>query len=142
MNENNTYIIQRNPQYGSIEIEFGDIPSDAVKATISCMGMRYNSARHIWYGVGISEADLREAVEDAMAGRKGRFAPGDGTEYEITRNADFDSVEVKFNGKPSDAVRQAVRGLGMRWHKIKCCWYSRYVTEDQVRAAIAQAMGA
>lgn len=142
MNENNDYIIQENPQYHSIEIEFGDVPSEAVRSTISCMGMRYNSARHRWYGTGIAEADLREAVDDALAGREGRFAPGDGTEYEITRNDAYGSVEVKFNGKPSDAVRQAVRGLGMRWHKLKGCWYSRYVTEDQVRSAIDKAMQA
>lgn len=142
MNENNAYIIQPNPKYHSIEIEFADVPSEAVKATISCMGMRYNSARRIWYGTGIAEADLREAVEDSLAGRKGRFAPGDGRSYTITRNAEYDSIEVRFNGKPSDAVRQAVRGLGMRWHKLKACWYSCFVTEEQVRDAIAQAMQA
>lgn len=136
------YIIQPNPKYKSIEIEFGDVPSEAVRATLAGMGMRYNSARRLWYGAGVSDADLREAVEDAIAGRKGRFAPGDGTEYEINPNGDFNSVEVKFNGKPSDAVRQAVRGLGMRWHKINRCWYSKYVTEDQVRTAIEKAMRA
>lgn len=140
MNGNNDYIIRKNPQYGSVEIEFGDVPSEAVRNTISCMGMRYNAARRVWYGTGVAEADLREAVEDALAGREGRFAPGDGRSYEITRNPEFDSVEVKFDGKPPEAVREAVRGIGMRWHKIKGCWYSSYVTEDKARAAIERAL--
>lgn len=60
MNENNNYIIQGNPKCNSIEIEFADVPPEEVRATISCMGMRYNSVRHIWYGVGISKACQRQ----------------------------------------------------------------------------------
>lgn len=39
-------------------------------------------------------------------------------------NADHDGVEVYFPGKPSDAVRAALKGAGYRWHGTKKCWYA------------------
>lgn len=139
MNTELDYMIQENPTNGTIEITFGDVPPEAVRDTISGMGMRYNSARRVWAGYNISEADLREAVEDAVAGRKGRFAPGDWTDYEIRRNEELGSTEVRFRGRPPEVIREALRGIGMRYHKLKCFWYSSYVTEDKVQTAIERA---
>lgn len=56
-------------------------------------------------------------------------------EYTITRNNDFKSVEVQFTGKPSEAVRDALKALRFRWHSVKKVWYG-YATEDAVREAI------
>ena len=39
-------------------------------------------------------------------------------------NAEHDGVEVYFPGKPSDAVRSALKGAGYRWHGTKKCWYA------------------
>lgn len=39
-------------------------------------------------------------------------------------NAEHDGVEVYFPGKPSDAVRAALKGAGYRWHGTKKCWYA------------------
>lgn len=39
-------------------------------------------------------------------------------------NAEHDGVEVYFPGKPSDAVRAALKGAGYRWHGAKKCWYA------------------
>lgn len=132
------YMIQENPN-GTIEITFSDVPPEAVRDTISGMGMRYNSDRRVWAGYDISEADLREAVEDAIAGRKGRFVPGDWTDYEIRRNDERNSVEVQFPGRPPEAVREALRGIGMRYHRLKCYWYSERVTKEKVSTAIERA---
>ena len=56
-------------------------------------------------------------------------------EYTITKNEQFNSVEVVFNGKPSEAVRAALKGLRFRWHGVKKLWYG-YATEEAVKAAI------
>lgn len=56
-------------------------------------------------------------------------------EYTITKNDQYNSVEVIFNGKPAEAVRDALKALRFRWHGQKKCWYG-YKDEAEVRAAI------
>ena len=56
-------------------------------------------------------------------------------EYTITKNEQFNSVEVVFDGKPEAAVRDALKALRFRWHGQKKCWYG-YKTEAEVRDAI------
>ncbi len=55
--------------------------------------------------------------------------------YSIAKNAEYNSVEIMFDGKPSAAVRDALKSLKCRWHGVKKCWYGR-ITEEQARAAI------
>lgn len=55
--------------------------------------------------------------------------------YTITKNPDYNSVEVSFNGKPSEEVRDALKALRFRWHGQRRVWYG-YATEEAVRAAI------
>ena len=56
-------------------------------------------------------------------------------EYTIKRNEAFNSLEITFDGKPSEAVRDALKALRFRWHKVKGLWYG-YASEDAVKAAI------
>ena len=56
-------------------------------------------------------------------------------DFTITKNDQFNSVEVSFSGKPSAEVRDALKALRFRWHGVKRVWYG-YATEDAVRAAI------
>ena len=55
--------------------------------------------------------------------------------YTITNNPTFNSLEITFDGKPSEAVRNALKELRFRWHSVKHCWYG-YSEEGAVRAAI------
>lgn len=55
--------------------------------------------------------------------------------YTITNNAQFNSLEITFDGKPSEAVRDALKALKFRWHSVKRCWYGK-ATEEAVRSAI------
>lgn len=55
--------------------------------------------------------------------------------FTITENAEFGSVEVKFNGKPSESVRDALKALRFRWHRQRGIWYG-YADPATVRAAI------
>lgn len=56
-------------------------------------------------------------------------------EYSIKRNEAFNSLEVTFDGKPSEAVRNALKALKFRWHGVKKLWYG-YTDEETLRAAI------
>lgn len=55
--------------------------------------------------------------------------------YTITANPAFNSLEITFDGKPAQEVRDALKSLKFRWHAVKKCWYG-YTDENTVRAAI------
>lgn len=55
--------------------------------------------------------------------------------YTITKNAQFNSVEILFDGKPSESIRSALKELKFRWHGVKKVWYG-YSDEETVRKAI------
>lgn len=58
--------------------------------------------------------------------------------YTITNNAQFNSIEITFDTKPSETIREALKALRFRWHKQKGLWYG-YTTEAEVREAIEKA---
>lgn len=62
------------------------------------------------------------------------------TTYTVERNPQFNSIEVYFSGKPAEAVRDALKALRMRWHRVKSCWYG-FADEETVKAAICAAEG-
>ena len=55
--------------------------------------------------------------------------------YTINTNIQYNSTEVYFDGKPSEAVREALKALKFRWHSVKRCWYG-YASEESTAAAI------
>ena len=36
--------------------------------------------------------------------------------YTINTNAEFNSLEIFFDGKPNEAIRNALKELKFRWH--------------------------
>ena len=57
------------------------------------------------------------------------------TTYTIAHNPQFNSIEIAFNGKPAQEIRDALKSLRFRWHSVKKVWYG-YTDEATVRAAI------
>lgn len=55
--------------------------------------------------------------------------------YEIRNNPQFNSTEIYFDGKPSEAVREVLKSHKFRWHSVKRCWYG-YESESTIAAAI------
>ena len=45
--------------------------------------------------------------------------------YTISDNAEFGSLEISFEGKPSEAVRDALKQNKFRWHNTKKVWYGK-----------------
>lgn len=56
--------------------------------------------------------------------------------YTITKNAQFGSLEISFNEKPSEAIREALKAMRFRWHSVKKVWYGR-ASVEAVEAAIS-----
>lgn len=61
------------------------------------------------------------------------------TVYTINTNTEYNSTEVSFEGKPTEAIRDALKALRFRWHNVKKVWYG-YKDEQTVAAAIAAAI--
>ena len=62
------------------------------------------------------------------------------TMFTITANAAYNSIEISFDSKPSEAVREALKSLRFRWHSVKRVWYG-YTDEATAREAIEAAAG-
>ena len=60
--------------------------------------------------------------------------------YTITRNDAFQSVDIAFDSRPSEAVRNVLKSLRFRWHAAKKVWYGYGINEDDARAAIESVM--
>lgn len=58
--------------------------------------------------------------------------------YTITQNTQYNSIEIAFDGKPSEAVRSALKSLRFRWHKVKKIWYG-YTDAETATKAIEEA---
>lgn len=55
--------------------------------------------------------------------------------YTINHNNQFNSIEIAFDGKPSEEIRTALKNLKFRWHSVKSIWYG-FADEQTVREAI------
>ncbi|MBR2335843.1 MAG: DEAD/DEAH box helicase family protein [Clostridia bacterium] len=64
-------------------------------------------------------------------------APAETNDYgnfTITDNAEYGTLEIKFDGKPSEAVRDVLKENKFRWHKVKGVWYGKGERTDIVKA--------
>ena len=43
--------------------------------------------------------------------------------YTITTNTEYKSTEITFDGKPSQEIRDRLKSMGFRWHRVKMLWY-------------------
>ena len=54
--------------------------------------------------------------------------------FTITDNVEFGSLEITFDGKPSEAVRDVLKAHKFRWHGKKSVWYGKGERADIVNA--------
>lgn len=40
-------------------------------------------------------------------------------------NEQLNGIEIKFQAKPDEATREALKTSGFRWHRKKCVWYAK-----------------
>lgn len=41
----------------------------------------------------------------------------------ITKNESFNSYELLFDGKPSQAIRDILKSNGYKWHNVRKIWF-------------------
>ena len=54
--------------------------------------------------------------------------------FTITDNNEFGSLEITFDGKPSEAIRNVLKDNKFRWHGKKGVWYGKGERADIVKA--------
>ena len=42
-----------------------------------------------------------------------------------TINQEFNGIEITFDCKPAEAIRNALKSNGFRWHRQKALWYAK-----------------
>lgn len=57
--------------------------------------------------------------------------------YNINRNENYNSLEISFDHKPSEKIRETLKALKFRWHNQKQVWYGR--TEEHRLISAIQA---
>ena len=58
----------------------------------------------------------------------------DGDTFTITDNHEYGTLEIKFDGKPAEAIREVLKAHKFRWHGKKDIWYGKAERSDIVRA--------
>ena len=53
----------------------------------------------------------------------------------FTKNNEFNSLEISFNEKPSEEVRNILKSNHFRWHSVKKVWYG-YKTQEEIEKAL------
>ena len=53
----------------------------------------------------------------------------------FTKNNEFNSLEISFEEKPSEEVRNILKANHFRWHNIKKVWYG-YKTQEEIEKAL------
>lgn len=54
----------------------------------------------------------------------------------IERNAEKDGIEIFFDDKPDETMRDRLKSNGFRFGKFKKCWYAKY-TDDRWDFAVS-----
>lgn len=56
-------------------------------------------------------------------------------DFTIAKNNAFNSLEINFDGKPSEMVRNLLKKFGFRWHGVRRIWYG-YGNEAEILNAL------
>ena len=82
--------------------------------------------------------DIPEDISEQIAEEIPEEAPAEAEEeggdaFVITDNPEYGSLEIKFDGKPPDAVRNALKARKFRWNGKKGIWYGKADRADIIR---------
>lgn len=84
-------------------------------------------------GSGVKYVPRESARRPQIAGETAQPDEPASAALRVAFCPEHDGVEAYFSGKPSAAVREALKADGWRWHSAKKCWYNRN-TEQHLQA--------
>ena len=111
---------------GSLVTLFDKVAENAVE--------NYQASVAVDEATTVSETKTETKAETKAEAKAETKAEDDGSEFTITDNAEYGSLEIKFDGKPSETVRDVLKANKFRWHKQKKVWYGKADRADIVKA--------
>ena len=82
----------------------------------------------------VTETTTAVTEETSEAVSKEETTTSESDAFTITDNAEYGTLEIKFDGKPSEAIRNVLKENKFRWHKVKGVWYGKSERADIVKA--------
>lgn len=65
---------------------------------------------------------------------KAEITTSESDSFTITDNTEFGTLEIKFDGKPSEDIRNMLKEYKFRWHSKKDVWYGKADRADILKA--------
>ena len=82
----------------------------------------------------VATEEAAVAVDEVAAPEVEATTEDAGDAFTITDNHEFGTLEIKFDGKPAEAIREVLKAHKFRWHGKKGIWYGKAERADIVRA--------
>ena len=82
----------------------------------------------------VATEETAETVDEVAAPEVETATEDAGDAFTITDNHEFGTLEIKFDGKPAEAIREVLKAHKFRWHGKKGIWYGKAERADIVRA--------
>lgn len=116
-----TYNIEKNADFGSLEVYFSDKPSQMIRDALKLLRFRWHSVKKCWYGFA-EESKLREILCTASADQNDVIV----TDGYLGATAVYGTKSNRrlYGSDLSAAIRQEFKAAGLKGVTIKCNSYS------------------
>lgn len=116
-----TYTIEKNNQFGSLEVYFSDKPSQMIRDALKLLRFRWHSVKKCWYGFA-EETKLRETLCTASADQNDVIV----TDGYLGATATYGTKSNRhlYGADLSAAVRADFKAAGLKGVTVKCNSYS------------------
>ena len=117
----------------------GDIYNGDPKGEVRAFLRDYDAVKTAWDSLiekQTAPAETESVEESSPAVEKDAYG------FTISDNVEHGSIEITFDSKPSEAVRDVLKKNKFRWHKTKNLWYGygdRKAIQDALHAAYEMA---
>lgn len=97
---------------------------------LSTYGMGFVDAQNQITELYLYQLDQEEKGEEPKTEEKTEITPDTtNTDIEISFNEEKNGIEIKFDGKPSEEIRENLKANGFRWSRYQKIWYAKDIAE-------------
>lgn len=116
-----TYTIERNAEFGSLEVYFSDNPSQMIRDALKLLRFRWHGLKKCWYGFA-EESTLRDTLCNASGDDNGTIL----TDGYLGATAVYGTKSNRrlYGAELSAAIRAEFKAAGLKGVTISCKRYS------------------
>lgn len=117
-----------NKEKNGVELVFTEKPSEDIRSSMKDLGFRWNHVKGLWYAKQnedtIAFAKSLNGTDVAVDTHK-QVDPCVCSSATYQLNNEHKGVEIKFNEKPSEDIRNSLKSAGFRYSGIQKLWYAK-----------------